>query len=273
MESRPGWNRVFITLTLNPADFAARPVGTALWDSQGNRTDDPARAVRSSNLWAPPTAKQFHRAAKAMSKEWNRLNDRLNRKAKRLDTVRHEYYRVVELHRNVWPHYHLVLEHPDWIAADIQQQLDGWQLGRTEAKDTTLDAAVGELAPYLVSTERKAGSHKAYQFAARALPKGFRLHSSSQGFLADPLEPEHQAEHSQPLSGHFRSHHEAVNAWGADSRIVLHPPPPDDRPDAPHKPPGGAVATGPQAVSYYVQQLEAQQVQLTPEQVSLATPS
>ncbi len=272
MESRPHWNRVFITLTLKPADFAARPVGTALWDRNGNRTDDPARAVRSSNLWAPPTAKQFHRAAKAMSKEWNRLNDRLNRKAKRLDTVSHEYYRVVELHRNIWPHYHLVLEHPEWTAADIQQQLDGWQLGRTEAKDTTLDAAVGELAPYLVSTERKAGGHKAYQFAARALPKGFRLHSSSQGFLADPLEPEHQVEHSQPLSGHFRSHHEAVNAWGADSRIILHPPPPEHRPDAPHKPPGAAVATGPQAVSYYVQQLESQRVQLTPEQVALAKP-
>ncbi len=217
MESRPDWNRVFITLTLDPSKFGAKPAGYALWDAHGNRTDDPARAVRSSILWTPPTAAQFDRAAAAMSEEWTQLNKRLQSKARRADTVRHEYYRVVELHRNIWPHYHVVLEHPEWTAADIQQQVDGWQLGTiTQARDMSLDDALGEVAPYLVSTERKAGGHKAYQFAARALPKGFRLHSSSQGFLAPAPEPEpeQRAEHSQPLKGHFRSHHETVNAWG-----------------------------------------------------------
>jgi hypothetical protein len=183
--------------------------------------------------------------------------------------VRHEYYRVVELHRNIWPHYHVVLEHPEWTAADIQQQVDGWQLGTiTQARDMSLDDALGEVAPYLVSTERKAGGHKAYQFAARALPKGFRLHSSSQGFLAPAPEPEpeQRAEHSQPLKGHFRSHHETVNAWGGDSRIVLEPPQPANRP---HRPPGGALATGPAAVNYYVQQLEARVVLIKPEDMTL----
>jgi hypothetical protein len=267
MESRPDWNRVFITLTLDPSKFGAKPAGYALWDAHGNRTDDPARAVRSSILWTPPTAAQFDRAAAAMSEEWTQLNKRLQSKARRADTVRHEYYRVVELHRNIWPHYHVVLEHPEWTAADIQQQVDGWQLGTiTQARDVSLDDALGEVAPYLVSTERKAGGHKAYQFAARALPKGFRLHSSSQGFLALALEPEQRAEHSQPLKGHFRSHHESVNAWGGDSRIVLEPPQPPDRP---HRPPGGAVAIGQAAVSYYLQHLESQSVCLSAEQVEL----
>jgi hypothetical protein len=273
MESRADWNRVFVTLTINPSRYGARPIGRALWDPSGNRTDDPTRAVRSSTLWAPPTAAQFDQAAADMSAEWNRLNDRLRRKAQRSGKFEAHYFRVIELHRNVWPHYHVVIEHPEWTAASIEHQVAGWNLGSiTDARDISLHDAVGELAPYLVSTERKAGSHKAYQFAARALPKHFRLYSCSQGFLADPQPPEQQPEHAQPLKGHFRSHHEAVNAWGADSRIILHPPPPDARPDAPHKPPGGALATGPQAVSYYVQQLEAQQVRLTPEQVALAKP-
>ncbi len=265
MESRPDWNRILVTLTLNPADFGAKPVGRALWDSVGKRTDDPARAVRSSTLWSSPTAKQFDRAAAAMSDQWDALNKRLQSKARRANTVRHEYFRVIELHRNIWPHYHVVIEHPDWTAADIQQQLAGWTLGSiTDARDVSLDDALGEVAPYLVCTEKKGNGHKAYQFAARALPKGFRLHSSSRGFLADPLEQEVQAEHSQPLSGHFHSHHEAVNAWGGDSRIVLEPIQPEDRP---HKPPGGATATGATAVSYYLQHLEAKRVQLTAEQV------
>lgn len=272
MESRPGWNRMLLTLTLDPARYGARPAGLALWDAQGNRTDDPARAVRSSTLWTPPTAAQFDQAAADMSAQWDALNKRLQSKARRSGTVRPHYFRVIELHRNVWPHYHVVLEHPDWTAGDIEQQLGGWSLGITDARDVSLDDSVGEVAPYLVSTERKAGGHKAYQFAARALPKHFRLYTTSQGFLADPAEPEQQVEHAQPLTGHFRSHHEAVNAWGGDSRIVLHPPPPEDRPDTPHKPPGGAVATGPQAVSYYVQHLEAQPVHLTPEQAAAAKP-
>jgi hypothetical protein len=271
MESRADSNRVFVTLTIDPYRYGARAIGRALWDASGDRTDDPTRAVRSSILWAPPTAKQFDQAASDMSAQWDALNKRLQSKARRSETVRPHYFRVIELHRNVWPHYHVVIEHPEWTAASIEHQVAGWTLGSiTDARDISLDDAVGELTPYLVSTERKAGGHKAYQFAARALPKHFRLYSCSQGFLADPLEQEDKAEHAQPLKGHFRSHHEAVNAWGGDSRIILHPPPPDDRPDAPHKPPGGAVATGPQAVSYYVQQLEAQQVCLTPEQVAVS---
>ena len=123
MRSRGVLNRVLMTLTVNPSRYGARPAGKAYWNAAGQPCA-PSEAVRTSQRWHPPTRKQFDAATADMSKEWNRLNDRLGRKAKREEVDRHGYFRVVELHRNVWPHYHAVLEHPTWTAADIQKQLE-----------------------------------------------------------------------------------------------------------------------------------------------------
>lgn len=264
MESRPDWNRVLVTLTLDPASFGARPIGKAGWDQKGNRVAM-HKAVRRTTLWSKPTEKQFDAAASAMSKEWNNLNERLGSKARRADLCRPEYFRIIELHRNVWPHYHVVIEHPEWTAEDIRVQVEGWGLGIVHLADVSIDDAVGEVAPYLVSKETSTMGGKSYQFAGRALPKHFRLYSPSRGFLADPLPPEEDIEHAQVLHGHFWSHHDSVSHWGADSRIVLHPPS-----DGRHNPPGSALAFGPHALRYYLEHLEAQTVQLDPEQVATA---
>lgn len=262
MESRPDYNRIFLTLTLDPAQFGARKIGRRYWNQSGEEVHSPAHATRSSIIWSEPTRKQFKRAIEAMSQEWKRFNDRLKRKAARAEVEKPAYFRVVELHRNVWPHYHVVIEHPTWTATDIKTQLQGWQLGITDAKDISLDDAVAELAPYLVSKEKK--TSKAYQFAASALPKNFRLYSSSQGFLAAPIEPEEVPEHAQILSGHFTAHHATVRAWGAQSLIALRPP---QAPDKPHKPPSSAIATGGAVLLYYLAQLENNRVLIQPEHV------
>lgn len=260
METRADYQRTLVTLTLNPADFGARPIGIAYWDAQGNRTTS-SKAQRRTTLWSEPTKKQFQAACEAMSNEWNRLNDRLRRFCEYRGFQRVEYFRVVELHRNVWPHYHVVLEHPDLAAEDLQKPLKGWKLGRIDVRSISLDDAVGELAPYLVSTEKGKGS-KAYQFAATALPKGFRLFSSSQGFLGAPEEPERIVQHSFPVEGHFKTHHDTATSWGADARIVL---PPAPEPGRPPRLPGSSLITGDAATLYYLQLLEQQPVHLTPE--------
>lgn len=266
MESRPEHFRTFVTLTLNPKDFGARVTGYAYWDAQGNRTTS-SKSQRRTTLWSEPTAKQFQAACEAMSAEFNKLNDRLRRfcEYRGLETV--DYFRVVELHRNLWPHYHVLLEHPDLEAADLAKPLRGWKLGRTDAREISLDDAVGELAPYLVSTERKGGGSKAYQFAATALPKNFRLYSASRGFLAEASEQGRPVEHSFAVSGHFVTHHQTAASWGADARILLHPPQPDD---APHKPPSSSLLTGDGATLYYTELLAAQPVYLSPEQEATA---
>ncbi len=261
MESRLEHRRILVTLTLNPADFGAKPRGLAYWDAQGNRTTS-SKAQRRSTLWTEPTARQFQAACESMSREWDKLNKRLGAKCADLDTSRFGYLRVVELHRNLWPHYHVLLEHPELGADDIKKQLDGWKLGRTDAREISLDDAVGELAPYLVSTERKGNGSKAYQFAATALPKNFRLYSASRGFLAEPTELGRPVEHSFAVKGHFTAHHQTAASWGAEARIVLHPPQPDEKP---HKPPGSSLLTGDVATRYYTELLASQPVHLTPE--------
>jgi hypothetical protein len=128
-----------------------------------------------------------------------------------------------------------------------------------------LDDAVGELAPYLTSAETKGGGHKAYQFAGLALPTGFRLHSSSEGFLADPREPDYDYVVTQGLvlRGRFVSHHEGVKAWGGDSRLALEPP---QSPDRPHEPPGSALASGDDALLYFLAQAGHEPFALTQEE-------
>jgi hypothetical protein len=255
-ESRGDLQRTLLTLTLDPSRFGASAIGQAFWDQSGHPTV-PWKAVRRTTLWSPPTADQFHRACVGMSSEWDRLNKRLGVKCQRAGLDRFGYFRVVELHRNGWPHYHAVLEHPHLAADDVDRQLAGWSLGRYEASPVSLDDAVGEVAPYLVCAERKASSHKAYQFAATALPHNFRLYSASRGFLADPLEPELELEHSFAVRGHFTSHHEAARAWGADSRIALKPPQEKD-----HKPPSSSLAMGEAATLYYLELLSQTSVHI-----------
>jgi hypothetical protein len=197
-----------------------------------------------------------------MSYQWDRLNDRLRRKTDYAGLPRFGYFRVIELHRNGWPHYHVVVEHPNLGAADIRRQVDGWALGLTDAREISLDDAVGELAPYLVSSERKGAGSKAYQFAATALPRGFRLYSTSRGFLAPPTELENRPEHAFAVRGHFTYHSRTAADWGADARIVLHPPEAADRP---HRPPGASLAIGDGAVRYYLELLSQTSVHLSPE--------
>ncbi len=232
MESRPELHRILLTLTIDPSKFDAVPVGVAHWDAKNNRTTK-SRAQRTTTLWSGPNPAAFEEAAAAMSDEWNKLNDRLGRKAARAKAERHGYFRVVELHRNGWPHYHVVIEHPTWTAADIEPQVRGWGLGTiVHAADMSLGDAIGEVAPYLVSSEKGNGS-KAYQFAASALPEGFRLHSSSRGFLAPAREPEEASQHSIVLTGYPVEHAKPLREYGAKTVLVL----PDARPAAPNPPP------------------------------------
>lgn len=263
MEERAEWQRTFMTLTLNPADFGAVPVGWAGWDQHGNRTAL-HKAVRRSRLWSSPSPAQFKAACEVMSAEWNRLNDRLRMKAARAKVARHDYFRGIELHRNGWPHYHVVLEHPTWTHEDIEPQVSGWKLGRVDLREISLDDAVAELAPYLVNSE---GQGKSYQFAALALPKGFRLHSSSREFLADvqPLERE-EVLHHVVLPGHFFAHHRFALDWGADSRILLNAP---SEPTERHRPPGAALSVGRGAALYYIRQCEVIRSDFLKPEISL----
>ncbi len=239
MESRPDLRRVLLTLTINPAIFGASVVGSRSWDDG-----------RVTTLWSTPTAEQFAWATEVMSTEFHKLNKRLVRKAARAGVDAPGYFRVIELHRNLWPHYHVVLEHPSWGSSDIQKQLQGWHeaLGITHVREVSLDDAVGELAPYLTSAESKGGGSKAYQFAGLALPEGFRLHSSSAAFLAPAAVSDVVPEVAIVLKGHFHEHHTTVIEWGGDSRIVL------NAPSKVHRPPGGSVAVGDDALRYWMGQ-------------------
>ncbi len=240
MESRPDLNRILLTLTVDPKKFGAIQLGVKHWDAQGKPTTK-SKAQRTTNLISGPNPAVFEEAAEQMSVEWRKTNDRLKSKARRAKVEAPGYFRVVELHRNGWPHYHVVIEHSTWTAADIETQIRAWGLGDiVHAVDVSLDDAIGEVAPYLVSTEKGNGS-KAYQFAALALPENFRLHSSSKGFLAPAREPEEVPERVTPAKGHFFAHHRAATEYGADSRIILNAP---TEPDQPHKPPAAATATG-----------------------------
>ncbi len=260
MESRAEHRRTLLTLTIDPKSFGAVPIGHAYWDRQ-RKPALPHESVKRTVLWSQPTVKQFAAAVESMSSDWHKLNNRLGKKCSSLDLPRFGYFRVVELHRNGWPHYHVVLEHPDLGPEDVNRQVAGWSLGITDAREISLDDAVGELAPYLCSAERKGNGSKAYQFAATALPKNFRLYSVSRDFLAAPAEPEVSPEHSFPVRGHFSTHHESARSWGADARIVLEPP----QSDRPHKPPSSSLCLGDSATLYYLELLSQTSVHIPPE--------
>jgi hypothetical protein len=257
MESRPGLHRILVTLTIDPKIYGARVIGQTIGDN-GNPV----------NIVTPPTADQFQWASECMSIEWKKLNDRLQRKGKRGKVDRHGYFRVVELHGSFWPHYHVLMEHPTWTVTDLGRQLDGWALGITHARDVSLDDAVGELAPYLTTPETKGGGTKTYQFAGLVLPKGFRLHSCSEGFLAPPQDAEEAniVHQGFVLKGHFAGHHQGVQDWGGDSRLVLSAP---QLPTRPHLPPGSARAIGDNATCYFLAQAGHEPFALTPEEEAL----
>jgi hypothetical protein len=256
LEARAGSRLTFATLTLDPQRFGAYVVGR-------NRQPD----GRWTNLVSMPSPEQFGAAVAAMSKEWNRLVARLSSKARRADAEKVGYFRVVELHRNGWPHYHAVLEHPEWGPEELRTQLEGWGLGRVDLREVSVDDAVGELAPYLVSAEKKSGGSKAYQFAALALPKGARLYSASQGFLGAVPEPEERPDYALPLRGHFAEYHRALQDMGADARLLLHPA----TPDGSYLPPSRTVATGDAAVVYFAALVEAKALHLSGAMAEQAT--
>lgn len=248
MESRSGFVRTFVTLTVAPRKFGGVVVG------KKRQADG-----RWTNLYAAPTPQQFYAAAVAMSREWNALTRRLSSKARRAEAPTVGYFRVVELHRNGWPHYHVVIEHPEWGMVDLAPQLGGWSLGRTESVEVSVDDAVGELAPYLVCAERKSGGSKAYQFAAGALPKGFRLYSASQGFLGAVSVAEEKPDYGLTLRGHFTEYHQALKDMGADARLLLHPAEVSGELRAPSR----TLARGDAAVVYFASLVEAKALHLS----------
>jgi hypothetical protein len=239
MGSRPEASRWLVTLTIDPKAYGAVRIGTSLWDDG-----------RETALWSEPTRDQFEQAVRDMAKAWDRMTRALNARCKRRGLDPWAYFRVTELHRNRWPHYHAVLEHAQLADAP---DLELWPLGISDARPVSIDDAVGELAPYLVATEAKAGGSKAYQFAALALPKGFRLYSASRGFLGPRHRDDDQLaapEHALVLRGHFTGYHHQAREWGADSRLLLPTP---AAPDRPHRPPSTALATGDAAVVLFAE--------------------
>ena len=256
MESRSGHVRTFVTLTVAPKKFGGVVIGKKQQEDG-----------RWTNLYSPPTPQQFYAAAVAMSREWDRLNKRLRSKARRAEADVVGYFRVVELHRNAWPHYHVVLEHPEWGPDDLAAQLEGWGLGRVDVRAVSLGDAVGELAPYLVCAERKSGGSKAYQFAAGALPKGFRLYSASQGFLGAVPAAEERPDYAVAVRGYFAEYHLALRDMGADVRFILHPA--QDSGDL--RPPSRSVARGDAAVVYFASLVQAKVLHLSGVMAEIAT--
>jgi hypothetical protein len=276
LEARAG-KLTFVTLTLDPSRYGAVVVGWSYWNRDGSPFEgdvSPATLqdlvrrgeVRRARRWSAPTVGQFQRASEDMSRQFKKLCDRLNRKASYAGLGRWGYFRVIELHRSGWPHYHVVFEHSDFCAGEISRQLDGWSLGIWDAREISVDDAVAELAPYLTSTEYK-GS-KAYQFAASSLPKHFRLHSSSKGFLADRRVDEGpEVVHAQVLRGHFASFMAMLPEFpgavsecldlvhvpapgpvvlpGGAAQLALKPPGPE------HRPPASWVASGGEVAALY----------------------
>lgn len=215
MAARPDYKRGLVTLTVDPSQFGAICTGTGYYTKAGKpfagyvsaETLDRMVArgeLRATRMWRPPTAEQYEAAYRAMSKEVNRLLSRLRTHAKRQDLAKWGYFRVVELHRNGWPHYHLVFEHPILTVEEVGPLIERWALGIVHYQSVeSLDDLVGEVAPYLTSPEAKG---KEYQFAASALPKHFRLWSCSKDFLAAPQARDPEADkpiNGIALRGHF----------------------------------------------------------------------
>lgn len=244
MESRPDLNRWLITLTCDPLARGAVVLGS-------RRQDD----GRVTNIVSEPSPEQFRAAAEEFQRNWERLRQAWGAYCKRRGWGRPGYLRVIELHRNGWPHWHIVVEHEHLSTADLEGFLERlWSLGRTDIRAVDIDGAVGEIVPYLVAAERKSGGDKAYQFAALALPKNFRLWSSSEGFLAESeVEELPDVEHGVAIAGDVTSWYEALDQV-AESRVwLMHPP----QEDGSYRPPDAFVARGGNVVAFYAELVRA----------------
>lgn len=227
----------FCTLSVNPARFEGRQIG---W-----RGRDDGTRIR---VYARPTPSQFNAVIHAMSHEWHAFKRRMDNRTRRAHQPTVEYFRVVELNRDGWPHYHVILVHPSWEAAGLERHVQEWGLGFVKVEPAGPDGAVRRLAPYLLSHEAKAAGAKAYQFAALALPKGSRLWSASRGLLpAKKVADLHQfggnAESvaAVVLRGHVSSYQHKARERGAHTAWVAPVPGPADRP---HRPPGTVLVKG-----------------------------
>lgn len=244
MESRPGLNRWLVTLTCDPLARGAVPLGS-------RRQAD----GRVTNIVSEPDEEQFREAAVAFQKNWERLRKAMGVYCSRRGWTRPGYLRVIELHRNGWPHWHIVFEHDQLTTSEVEGFLERmWSLGRTDVRAVDIDGAVGEIVPYLVAAERKSGGDKAYQFAALALPKHFRLWSASQGFLAESqVEELSDVEHGVAVSGSVTSWYEALDQV-AEARIwLMHPP----QTDGSYRPPDAFIARGGSVVAFYAELVRA----------------
>jgi hypothetical protein len=239
-----------VTLTVNPFEFGARVVGKSLHDDG-----------RETNLVSEPTLEQFRECAGKMSREFTKLMKLLNMRLSRSGREKLGYFRVIELHRSGWPHYHVILEHSQLEQLQLEASVSSWSLGRVDVKPVSVDAAVGEVAPYLVCNERKSGGHKAYQFAATALPKHFRLHSSSQGFLGAVEPPETvKPEHSLVLRGHFSGFRDMLESFRSENVAWVCPPPVAEH----HKPPGAVQGSGAGALILFAELVHVDAVKAPP---------
>ncbi len=128
--------------------FGAYRIGSQLWDDG-----------RETNLWSELTVAQFAAVVAVMSVVFARMMDALNTYARRRGFARFGYFRVIELHRNFWPHYHVVLEHRELDPVLLEL---GWDLGICDVRIVDVDTVVGELAPYLVVIESKGRGSKVY---------------------------------------------------------------------------------------------------------------
>lgn len=248
MESRPEMRRWLVTLTCDPIARGAVPLGRRV------QLDG-----RVTNIVSEPTPEQFADAVRDFQANWTRLRASWAMFCKRRGWDRPGFLRVVELHRNGWPHWHIVVEHEHLSTAELQGMIEsGWKLGRTDVRETDTAGAVGEIVPYLVSAERKAGGDKAYQFAAFALPKNMRLWSSSQGFLAEPEEESlTDVEHGVAVAGDVSSWYAALEQV-AEQRIWLMQPP---QADGSYRAPDAFVAAGGNVVAFYAELVRAKSLQ------------
>jgi hypothetical protein len=235
-----------VTLTVNPLEFGAKVIGKSLHEDG-----------RETNLVSEPTLEQFRACAAKMSREFTKLMKLLNMRAARAGFEKFGYFRVIELHRNGWPHYHVIFDHTNLVPT-----VSSWSLGRVDLRPVGVDDAVGEVAPYLVCNERKSGGHKAYQFAATALPKHFRLHSSSGGFLGATEAPETpKPDHALVLRGHFSGFREMLEGFNAENVAWVCPPPMPEH----HKPPSAVQGSGDGAVILFADLVHQNAVKALPE--------
>lgn len=244
MESRPDVRRWLVTLTCDPLARGAVPLGSRV-QADG----------RVTNIVSEPSPEQFRGTAEEFQRSWERLRQAWGAFCRRRGWERPGYLRVIELHRNGWPHWHVVLEHSELTTGDVEGFLERqWTLGRWDVRLTDVDGAVGEIVPYLVAAERKSGGDKAYQFAALALPKHFRLWSSSQGFLADDETEElADVEHGVAVAGDVSSWYAALDEVAEQRVWLMHPP----QADGSFRPPDAFVASGGNMVAFYAELVRA----------------